>query len=76
MQTYFFDTKDGVTVRDRFGLRFKLDSEAIEHSIMLAKGMRVKDPLTEDDLRICVIDDSGHEVHVEWVLATLQKSRP
>lgn len=67
MHTYFFDIKDGVTVRDRLGISFKLDSEAIEHSIFLAKEMRAKSTIIEIDLRISVINDSGREVHVELV---------
>ncbi|MBV5268892.1 MAG: hypothetical protein JZU55_01930 [Afipia sp.] len=67
MPTYFFDTKDGVTVRDRLGVSFNLDSEAIEHSKMLAGEMRLKGPIKEADLRICVVNESGHEVHVELV---------
>jgi len=67
VHTYFFDTKDGVTVRDRSGISFNLDSEAIEHSIMLAGDMRLKGPIKEADLRICVINDSGREIHVELV---------
>jgi len=54
-------------VRDRFGVSFNLDSEAIEHCIMLAREMRLKGPIKEADLRICVVNESGHEVHVELV---------
>jgi len=67
VHTYFFDTKDGVTVRDRVGLSFKLDSEAIEHSISLAKEMRLRGPIKESDLRISVINESGSVVHIEMV---------
>ena len=67
MPTYFFDTKDGVTVRDSLGLPFKLDSEAIEHSKLLAAAIRLKGPVKEADLRICVVNESGHEIHVELV---------
>ena len=31
MQTYYFDMKDEVPVRDRVGLEFRTDSQAIEH---------------------------------------------
>ncbi|MCF2522371.1 hypothetical protein [Bradyrhizobium sp. G127] len=65
--TYFFDTKDGVTVRDSVGVSFRLDSEAIEHSKMLAGEIRLKGPVNEADLRICVVSESGREVHVELV---------
>ncbi|CAN5385651.1 hypothetical protein BH10PSE11_BH10PSE11_30870 [soil metagenome] len=67
MQKYFFDTKDGVTVRDRFGMIFKFDSEAIEHSILLAKKMRLKGTIEESDLRISVVNELGDIVHVEMV---------
>jgi hypothetical protein len=67
VRTYFFDTKDGVTVRDRLGVSFNLDSEAIEHSKMLASKIRLKGPIKEADLRICVVNESGREIHVELV---------
>jgi hypothetical protein len=34
---------------------------------MLAGEMRLKGPIKEADLRICVVNESGHEVHVELV---------
>jgi hypothetical protein len=64
---YFFDTKDGVTVRDRVGISFKFDSEAIEHSIGLAKEMRLRGPIKEADLRISVVSEAGTIIHVEMV---------
>ncbi len=67
MPTYYFDTKDGVTARDSVGLTFRFDSEAIEHSIALAKEMRRQGTITESDLRISVVNESGREVHVELV---------
>lgn len=67
MHSYFFDIKDGVTVRDRIGTSFKLDSEAIRHSISLAKKMQMTETITEVDLRISVINESGREIHVELV---------
>jgi hypothetical protein len=67
MDTFYFDVKDGVTVRDRVGLPFKLESEAIEHSKELAVGMRMKGPIKEADLRISVVNVLGHEIHVELV---------
>lgn len=67
MPTYFFDTKDGVTVRDSVGVSFNLDSEAIAHSKMLASELRLKGPIKVPDLRICVVTESGREVHQEPV---------
>ena len=37
MQTFFFDMKDGVPMRDRVGIDFKNDLEAIEHCKELAQ---------------------------------------
>jgi hypothetical protein len=64
---YFFDVKDGVTVRDHIGISFRLNSEAIQHSKTMAEAMRAKGPIKEADLRIAVVDDFGHEIHVEMV---------
>jgi hypothetical protein len=67
VQTYFFDIKDGVTVRDRSGVSFRLDSEAIEHSKMLAREMRQRGRDREANLRVCVTNESGSQIHEELV---------
>lgn len=67
MQTYFFDIRDGVTVRDRFGVSLRLDSEAIEHSKMLAREMRQQGRGHEANLRVCVTNESGSQIHEELV---------
>jgi hypothetical protein len=36
LQTFYFDMKDGVPIRDRIGMRFALNAEAIDHSKRLA----------------------------------------
>ena len=52
MQTFFFDMKDGVPLRDRIGIEFNTNLEAIEHSHVLAQHFR-DDSLTDDqDLEI------------------------
>ena len=52
MQTFFFDMKDGVPLRDRIGIEFNTNLEAIEHSHALAQHFR-DDSLTDDqDLEI------------------------
>src|SRR5664279_5188181 len=49
MRTYYFDMKDGVPIRDRTGLRFSTDADAIKHSKELARRFshdhRLKEPI-------------------------------
>ena len=66
MQTFYFDTKDGVPVRDRFGKQFRLNSEAIEYSKTLAASCRSERPDAQD-LVIVVTDELGREVHRQAV---------
>ena len=68
MRTYYFDVKDGVTVRDRRGLEFPTAGGAIEHSKELGRRLRGDPRLPNDStLSICVIDESGTEIHQEKV---------
>jgi hypothetical protein len=62
MHTFYFDTKDGVPVRDQVGKQFRLNSEAIEYSKMLAERFR-SERRSEPDLVIVVLDQSGRELH-------------
>jgi hypothetical protein len=67
MQTFFFDMKDGVPLRDRIGIEFNTNLEAIEHSQVLARHFR-DDSLTDDqDLEISVVNALGREIHREFV---------
>jgi hypothetical protein len=70
VQTFYFDMKDGVPVRDRIGKRFRLNSEAINYSKTLAESFR-SDPHAEPDLMVIVVDESGREVHREPVYPTV-----
>ena len=47
-------------------LTIKSDPTA-SHSIVLAKEMRRRGPITELDVRICVVNDTGRELHVEML---------
>jgi len=67
MRTYYFDTKDGVPVRDNNGLQFATSLEAIQHSKGLARELRVKRADADRDRYIVVIDESGTEIHREPV---------
>jgi hypothetical protein len=44
MQKFFFDMKDGVPLRDRVGIDFKGNQEAIEHCKELAQHFRDESP--------------------------------
>lgn len=67
MQAFFFDMKDGVPLRDRIGIEFNTNLEAIEHSHALAQHFR-NDSLTDDqDLEISVVNALGREIHREFV---------
>jgi hypothetical protein len=67
VQTFFFDMKDGVPLRDQIGIEFNTNLEAIEHSHALAQRFR-DDSLTDDqDLEISVVNALGREIHREFV---------
>lgn len=67
MPTYYFDTQDGVPVRDRTGLIFATTGAAIEHSKQAALSMRSERQTANKDLHIIVLDETGREVHREPV---------
>jgi hypothetical protein len=57
LQTFYFDMKDGVPIRDRIGKRFALNAEAVDHSKRLAARFRNESGHDEPDLTICVLDE-------------------
>lgn len=67
MRTYYFDVKDGVPVRDRQGLEFPSPGGAIAHSKDIARRLRAERRLGDSRLAICVLDESGTEIHREAV---------
>jgi hypothetical protein len=67
MQKFFFDMKDGVPMRDRIGLEFKTNADAIAHCEALARHF-FDESLTDDqDLEISVVNSLGREIHREFV---------
>jgi Domain of unknown function (DUF6894) len=68
MQTFFFNMKDGVPMRDRVGIDFKNDLEAIEHCKELAQHFRDGSLLDDQDLEISVVNSEIHRefVHRDW----------
>ena len=67
MQTFFFDMKDGVPLRDRIGVEFDTNVEAIEHSRVLAQHFRDEGLRDDQDLEISVVNARGREIHREFV---------
>lgn len=67
MQTYYFDMKDGGRVRDRSGLDFQTDSQAIEHSKKLARQSSHERLAKDENLCVVVLNESGAEIHREPV---------
>ena len=67
MQTFFFDMKDGVPLRDRIGVEFDTNVEAIEHSRVLARHFRDESLRNDEDLEISVVNALGREIHREFV---------
>jgi hypothetical protein len=68
MRTYFFDLRGGgVPVRDRCGLTFATASEAIEHGKRLAQKLRDDGRISDLDLQVCIVSETGAEIHREAV---------
>ena len=67
MQTFFFDMKDGVPMRDRVGVEFKGNAEAIVHCKELAQHIRDGSLRDDKDLEIAVVNSLGREIHREFV---------
>lgn len=73
MPTFYFDRKDGVSIRERAGLEFPSISNAIEHSKELARRLSHEQPRKDPTLSIVVIDEPGAEVHRERVYPDVQE---
>jgi hypothetical protein len=67
MQTFFFDMKEGVPMRDRVGITFKGSAEAIIHCKELAQHFRDDSLRDDQDLEISVVNSAGREIHREFV---------
>jgi len=67
MQTYYFDMKNGVPIRDLAGLEFRTDPQAIEHSKTLARRFSHEQPAKDDNLCVIVLNGSSTKIHREPV---------
>jgi hypothetical protein len=61
MWKIFFDMKDGVPFRDRIGLEFKTDADAIIHCKELAQHFRDGSLRDDKELEIAVVNSLGRE---------------
>jgi hypothetical protein len=67
MQQFFFDMKDGVPMRDKVGIDFEGNPEAIKHCKELAQHFRDNSLREDNDLEISVVNELGREIHREFV---------
>jgi hypothetical protein len=67
MQKFFFDMKDGVPMRDRVGIEFETDAEAIKYCKEMAQDFRDNSLRDDQDLEILVVKESGREIYREFV---------
>ncbi|MBR1144265.1 DUF6894 family protein [Bradyrhizobium sp. AUGA SZCCT0431] len=67
MQKFFFDMKDGVPMRDRIGIEFNTNAEAIRHCKEIAQDFRDNSLRDDQDLEILVVSESGKEIYREFV---------
>ena len=67
MQKFFFDMKDGVPMRDRVGIEFNTNAEAIEYGKEIARDFRDKSLRDDQDLEISVVNETGREIYREFV---------
>jgi hypothetical protein len=67
MQKFFFDMKDGVPHRDKVGIEFETQSDAIEYCKEIVRHFRDESLRDDQDLEISVVNALGREVHREFV---------
>jgi hypothetical protein len=67
MQKFFFDMKDGVPMRDRIGLEFNTNADAIAHCDVLAEHFYRGSLTGDQDLEISVVNALGREIHREYI---------
>jgi uncharacterized protein DUF6894 len=67
MQKFFFDMKDGVPNRDRVGIEFGSNIEAITHCKAMAKDFRDNSLRDDKELEILVFNEIGREIYRQFV---------
>ncbi|WP_244541928.1 hypothetical protein [Afipia sp. GAS231] len=59
--------KDGVPMRDRIGIEFSSNAEAISYCKEIAQDFRDNRLWDDQDLEILVVNETGREIHREFV---------
>jgi hypothetical protein len=67
VRKFFFDMKDGVPFRDRVGIDFSTNAEAITHCKEMAKYYRDNGLRDDQDLEITVVNEIGREIFRQFV---------
>jgi hypothetical protein len=67
MRKFFFDMKDGVPFRDRVGIEFSTNAEAITHCKEMAQDFRDNSLRDDQELEISVVNEGGREIYREFV---------
>ncbi len=67
MRKFFFDMKDGVPLRDRVGIEFNTNADAIKHCKEIAQHFRNNSLRDDQDLEILVVNEIGREIYREFV---------
>jgi hypothetical protein len=67
MQKFFFDMKDGVPNRDRVGIEFNTNAEAIKHCKEMAQDFRDNSLRDDQNLEILVVNKAGREIYRQFV---------
>jgi hypothetical protein len=67
MQKFFFDMRDGVPNRDRVGIEFNTNAEAITHCKEMAQDFRDNSLRDDQDLEIMVVNEIGREIYRQFV---------
>ena len=67
MQKFFFDMKDGVPMRDRVGIEFNTNDDAIKHGKAMAYDFRTNSLRDDPELEIIVVNEIGREIYREFV---------
>ena len=72
MQKFFFDMKDGVPNRDRVGIEFNTNADAIKHCKEMAQYFRDNSLRDDQDLEILVVNEVGREIYRQFVHRELE----
>ena len=67
MQNFFSDMKDGAPNRDRVGIEFNTNADAIKHCKEMAQDFRDNSLRDDQALEISVVNEGGREIYRQYV---------